>query len=101
MDIGDAPKINKIKRQIKLLKDAGCEFIVGDHITDFSDDRDRKALSKVLEEIKNGDLLIFDELNRLGRKMALYIFFYQCKEEYIVGNLFSNIFKVTSYYFNK
>ena len=59
---------------MKLLKDAGCEFIVGDHITGFSDDRDRKTLSNVLEEIKNGDLLIFDELNRLGRKMALYIF---------------------------
>tara|TARA_B100000941_G_C28462868_1_gene531782 strand:- start:523 stop:1119 length:597 start_codon:yes stop_codon:yes gene_type:complete len=58
------------ERQIRSLKDAGCESIVGDHITGVSDYGDRKALSKLLEEIKDGDLLILDELNRLGRTMV-------------------------------
>ncbi len=58
------------ERQIRSLKDAGCESIVGDHITGVSDYGDREALSKLLEEIKDGDLLILDELNRLGRTMV-------------------------------
>ena len=58
------------ERQIRALQDAGCESIVGDHITGVSDYGDREALSKLLEEIKDGDLLILDELNRLGRTMV-------------------------------
>ena len=58
------------ERQIRSLKDAGVEIIKGDKITGTSDYADRKELSKLLEEIKEGDLLILDELNRLGRTMV-------------------------------
>ena len=58
------------ERQIRSLKDAGCESIVGDFITGTSNYGDRKELSKLLEEIQENDLLILDELNRLGRTMV-------------------------------
>ena len=58
------------ERQIRALKDAGCEVIVGDKITGTSDYGDRKELAKLLDQIKEGDLLILDELNRLGRTMV-------------------------------
>ena len=58
------------ERQIRALKDSGCEEIVGDFITGTSNYGDRKELSKLLDEIKQGDLLILDELNRLGRTMV-------------------------------
>ena len=58
------------ERQIRALKDAGCESIVGDFITGTSNYGDRKELSKLLEEIQENDLLILDELNRLGRTMV-------------------------------
>ena len=58
------------ERQIRSLKDAGVEVLVGDKITGTSDYADRKELSKLLEVIKEGDLLILDELNRLGRTMV-------------------------------
>ena len=58
------------ERQIRALKDAGCEKIVGDKITGTSNYGDRDSLSKLLEDIKEGDLLILDELNRLGRTMV-------------------------------
>ena len=58
------------ERQIRSLQDAGCEVIVGDKITGTSDYGDRKELAKLLEDIKEGDLLILDELNRLGRTMV-------------------------------
>ena len=57
------------ERQIRSLRDAGVEVLRGDKITGTSDYTDRKELSKLLEEIKEGDLLILDELNRLGRTM--------------------------------
>ena len=57
------------ERQIRSLKDAGCEVIVGDKITGTSDYGERKELSKLLDEIEEGSLLILDELNRLGRTM--------------------------------
>ena len=44
--------------------------IVGDFITGTSNYGDRKELSKLLDEIKEGDLLILDELSRLGRTMV-------------------------------
>ena len=58
------------ERQIRSLTDAGCEKIVGDFITGTSNYGDRRELSKLLDEIKEGDLLILDELNRLGRTMV-------------------------------
>ena len=58
------------ERQIRALQDAGCESIVGDFITGTSNYGDRKELSKLLDEIQEGDLLILDELNRLGRTMV-------------------------------
>ena len=58
------------ERQIKSLLDAGVKELRGDKITGNSDYTDRKELSKLLEEIKEGDLLILDELSRLGRTMV-------------------------------
>ena len=58
------------ERQIRSLQDAGCEVIVGDKMTGTSDYGDRKELSKLLEEIEEGSLLILDELSRLGRTMV-------------------------------
>ena len=58
------------ERQIRSLKDAGVEVLRGDKITGTSDYSDRKELSKLLEEIQEGDLLILDELSRLGRTMV-------------------------------
>ena len=58
------------ERQIRSLKDAGCEVIVGDFITGTSNYGDREELSKLLENIQESDLLILDELNRLGRTMV-------------------------------
>ena len=58
------------ERQICSLQDSGCEVIVGDFITGTSNYGDRKELSKLLENIQENDLLILDELNRLGRTMV-------------------------------
>ena len=58
------------ERQIRSLKDAGCEQIVGDFITGTSNYGDRKELSGLLSIIQQGGLLILDELNRLGRTMV-------------------------------
>ena len=59
------------ERQIRALKDAGCEKIVGDKITGTSNYGDREELSALLESIKEGDLLILSELSRLGRTSLL------------------------------
>ena len=58
------------ERQIRSLTDAGCEVIVGDFITGTSNYGDRKELSKLLDEIGENNLLILDELSRLGRTMV-------------------------------
>ena len=58
------------ERQIRSLNEAGCEKVVGDFITGTSNYGDRKELSKLLDEIQEGSLLILDELNRLGRTMV-------------------------------
>ena len=58
------------ERQIRSLKDSGCEIIVGDKITGTSTYGERPELSKLLEIIKEGDLLILSELSRLGRTMT-------------------------------
>ena len=58
------------ERQIRSLNDAGCEEVVGDYITGTSNYGDREELSKLLDQIQKGDLLILDELSRLGRTMV-------------------------------
>ncbi len=55
------------ERQVLSLKNAGCSKIFGDHITGTSSYGERKELSKLLQEIGEGDLLIISELSRLGR----------------------------------
>ena len=59
------------ERQIRALKDAGCEVIVGDFITGTSNYGDREELSKLLDELQEGSLLILSELSRLGRTSLL------------------------------
>ena len=58
------------ERQIRSLKDSGCEVLYGDKITGTSNYGDRQELSKLLEVIQEGDLLILSELSRLGRTMT-------------------------------
>ena len=55
------------ERQIRALKDAGCEVLYGDKITGTSQYGDREELSKLLDELEEGSLLILSELSRLGR----------------------------------
>ena len=59
------------ERQIRALKDAGVEVLYGDKITGTSNYGDREELSKLLEVLKEGDLLILSELSRLGRTSLL------------------------------
>ena len=59
------------ERQIRALKDAGCEKVVGDFITGTSDYGDREELSKLLDELQEDSLLILSELSRLGRTSLL------------------------------
>ena len=58
------------ERQIRALKDAGCEVIMGDKVTGTSNYGDRKELSSLLDVIEEDCLLVLDELNRLGRSMV-------------------------------
>ena len=58
------------ERQIRSLKESGCEVLYGDKITGTSTYGERPELSKLLEIIKEGDLLILSELSRLGRTMT-------------------------------
>ena len=58
------------ERQIRSLKEAGVEVLRGDYITGTSNYGDREELSKLLDQIQKGDLLILDELSRLGRTMV-------------------------------
>ena len=58
------------ERQIRSLTDSGCEVLYGDKITGTSTYGERPELSKLLEVIKEGDLLILSELSRLGRTMT-------------------------------
>ena len=59
------------ERQIRALKDAGVEVLYGDKITGTSSYGDREELSKLLEVLEEGDLLILSELSRLGRTSLL------------------------------
>ena len=58
------------ERQIVALKEAGCEVIRGDKITGTSNYGDREELSKLLNELQENDLLILEDLTRLGRTMV-------------------------------
>ena len=58
------------ERQIRALEDANVEKIYGDKITGTSDYGDREQLSQCLDEIQEGDLLILEDLTRLGRTMV-------------------------------
>tara|TARA_B100000131_G_scaffold182141_1_gene175749 strand:- start:144 stop:725 length:582 start_codon:yes stop_codon:yes gene_type:complete len=55
------------ERQVLALKKAGATEIYGDHITGTSQFGDRPQLTKCLEEMKSGDLLLVAELSRLSR----------------------------------
>ena len=58
------------ERQVLALKKSYCEVIRGDKITGTSNYGDREELSKLLEEIQEGDLLVLEDLTRLGRTMV-------------------------------
>ena len=58
------------ERQVLALKKSYCEIIRGDKITGTSNYGDREELSKLLEEIQEGDLLVLEDLTRLGRTMV-------------------------------
>jgi len=58
------------ERQVIALKDAGAEIIRGDKITGTSNYGDREELSKLLNELQENDLLILEDLTRLGRTMV-------------------------------
>ena len=55
------------ERQVLALKNAGAEKIYGDKITGISDFNDRPELTKCLEEMQSGDVLLISELSRLSR----------------------------------
>ncbi len=57
------------ERQERSLLDAGCERIFGDQITGTSNYGERPELSRCLDGLRDGDLLIIDSLDRLGRTM--------------------------------
>ena len=58
------------ERQIKALTAAGCERLFGAKITGTSNYGDREQLSRCLDGLRAGDLLVLDELSRLGRSMV-------------------------------
>ena len=58
------------ERQVLALEEAGCEKIYGDKITGTSNYGDREELSKCLEQLQRDDLLILEDMTRLGRTMV-------------------------------
>ena len=58
------------ERQVIALKEAGAEIIRGDKITGKSNYGDREELSKLLNDLQENDLLILEDLTRLGRTMV-------------------------------
>ena len=58
------------KRQVRALDQAGCEKIYGDKITGTSNYGDREELSKCLEQLQRDDLLVLEDMTRLGRTMV-------------------------------
>ncbi len=55
------------ERQVLALQAAGAEKVYGDHITGTSSFSDRPELTKCLEEMQSGDVLLIAELSRLHR----------------------------------
>ena len=55
------------ERQVLALQNAGAEKIYGDKITGISDFNTRPELTKCLEEMTSGDVLLIAELSRLSR----------------------------------
>ena len=58
------------ERQVLALDQAGCEKIYGDKITGTSNYGDREELSKCLEQLQRDDLLVLEDMTRLGRTMV-------------------------------
>ena len=58
------------ERQVLALDQAGCEKIYGDKITGTSNYGDREKLSKCLEQLQRDDLLVLEDMTRLGRTMV-------------------------------
>ena len=58
------------ERQVLALDKAGCEKIYGDKITGTSNYGDREELSKCLEQLQRDDLLVLEDMTRLGRTMV-------------------------------
>ena len=58
------------ERQVLALDQAGCEKIYGDKITGTSNYGDREELSKCLEQLQRDDLLVLEDMTRLGRSMV-------------------------------
>ena len=54
------------ERQIRALKDAKINFISGDKITGTSDFNLKPELSKLLNKMESGSVLIISELSRLS-----------------------------------
>ena len=58
------------ERQVLALEEAGCEKIFGDKITGTSNYGDREELSKCLEQLQRDDLLVLEDMTRLGGTMV-------------------------------
>ena len=58
------------ERQVLALEKAGCEKIFGDKITGTSNYGDREELSKCLDQLQQDDLLVLEDMTRLGRTMV-------------------------------
>ena len=80
------------ERQVRALKEAGCEKIYGDKITGTSDLNSRPELQKCLEEMVSGDVLVISELSRL----SLSAFWKVCRTICPTVLQLSNHFTVTS-----
>ena len=55
------------ERQIRALKEGGATILYGDKITGTSDFNSRPELTKCLEELEEGSILLISELSRLSR----------------------------------
>ena len=58
------------ERQVLALENAGCEKIYGDKITGTSNYGDREELSTCLDQLQQDDLLVLEDMTRLGRTMV-------------------------------
>ena len=55
------------ERQVLALQASGATALYGDHITGTSSFGDRPELTKCLEQLQSGDVLLISELSRLSR----------------------------------